>query len=82
MKFLPEVAKILQRFFYVMYTVSQFAPRFSGNVLFFGSRSKKKDFFFKEEWDELCAANHLKLFTAFSRDQVCVAFLLFPIHKQ
>jgi len=40
-----------------------------GNVLFFGSRSKKKDFFFKEEWDELCAANHLKLFTAFSRDQ-------------
>ncbi|GFQ75650.1 NADPH-dependent diflavin oxidoreductase 1 [Trichonephila clavata] len=39
------------------------------NYLFFGCRNKGKDFFFSEEWQELCEKNILKIFTAFSRDQ-------------
>ncbi|XP_055087384.1 NADPH-dependent diflavin oxidoreductase 1 [Periophthalmus magnuspinnatus] len=39
------------------------------NVLFFGCRSKSKDFYFKAEWEEKIKAGHLTLFTAFSRDQ-------------
>ncbi|PRD20330.1 UNVERIFIED_CONTAM: NADPH-dependent diflavin oxidoreductase 1 [Trichonephila clavipes] len=39
------------------------------NYLFFGCRNKAKDFFFSEEWQELCEKNILKIFTAFSRDQ-------------
>ncbi|XP_028408257.1 NADPH-dependent diflavin oxidoreductase 1-like isoform X2 [Dendronephthya gigantea] len=38
-------------------------------VLFFGSRSKCKDFFFEEEWLPLQNNGRLILFTAFSRDQ-------------
>ena len=42
----------------------------TGNVLFFGCRSKSSDYFFKSEWNILCSQGYLKLFTAFSRDQV------------
>ena len=45
-------------------------PLFSGCVLFFGCRNSKKDFFFKEEWQQLVENGKLQLFTAFSRDQV------------
>ncbi|CAH3041690.1 unnamed protein product [Porites lobata] len=38
-------------------------------VLFFGCRNSKKDFFFKEEWQQLVENGKLQLFTAFSRDQ-------------
>ncbi|XP_020781782.1 NADPH-dependent diflavin oxidoreductase 1 [Boleophthalmus pectinirostris] len=41
----------------------------TANVLFFGCRSKSKDFYFKTEWEEKIQAGHLTLFTAFSRDQ-------------
>ncbi|XP_060923388.1 NADPH-dependent diflavin oxidoreductase 1 [Limanda limanda] len=41
----------------------------SANVLFFGCRSRSKDFYFRSEWEELTEAGHLTLFTAFSRDQ-------------
>ena len=41
-----------------------------GNVLFFGCRSKSSDYFFELEWNTLCSQGYLKLFTAFSRDQV------------
>lgn len=40
-----------------------------GNILFFGCRSKLSDYFFELEWNLLCSQGHLKLFTAFSRDQ-------------
>lgn len=40
------------------------------NVLFFGCRSESKDFYFRSEWEELTKAGKLRLFTAFSRDQV------------
>ena len=40
------------------------------NVLFFGCRYKEKDFHFKDEWEEYSNENKLKVFTAFSRDQV------------
>uniref|UniRef100_UPI0037E89305 NADPH-dependent diflavin oxidoreductase 1 n=1 Tax=Semicossyphus pulcher TaxID=241346 RepID=UPI0037E89305 len=39
------------------------------NVLFFGCRSEHKDFYFSTEWEEMRKAEHLTLFTAFSRDQ-------------
>ena len=45
-------------------------PPFSGCVLFFGCRNSKKDFFFKEEWQQLVENGKLQLYTAFSRDQV------------
>lgn len=46
-----------------------------GNVLFFGCRSKLLDYFFELEWNLLCSQGCLKLFTAFSRDQViCVMY--------
>lgn len=40
-----------------------------GNLLFFGGRSMKGDFFFEEEWSGLVARGLLELVTAFSRDQ-------------
>ncbi|CAN8000134.1 unnamed protein product [Ixodes hexagonus] len=40
-----------------------------GNLMFFGGRSVKGDFFFEEEWGGLEARGLLELVTAFSRDQ-------------
>lgn len=42
----------------------------AGGVVFFGCRYKAADFFFADEWLPLEAEGRLKLFTAFSRDQV------------
>ncbi|KTW28730.1 uncharacterized protein T551_02580 [Pneumocystis jirovecii RU7] len=39
------------------------------NVLFFGCRSKDKDFLFRDEWMGYCSSGNLILLTAFSRDQ-------------
>lgn len=41
-----------------------------GNVLFFGCRNRLKDFYFDDEWRRLESNGFLKLFVAFSRDQV------------
>lgn len=41
----------------------------TANVLFFGCRSRNKDFYFRTEWEEQVQAGALVLFTAFSRDQ-------------
>ncbi|KAM4532222.1 NADPH-dependent diflavin oxidoreductase 1 [Fundulus diaphanus] len=41
----------------------------TANVLFFGCRSRSKDFYFSSEWEDLVTAGKLTLFTAFSRDQ-------------
>ena len=38
------------------------------NYLFFGCRSRSKDFYFEKEWNHLESEEHLRLFTAFSRD--------------
>ena len=41
-------------------------------ILIFGSRNKIADYFFEDEWEHLTSqdhGNHLKLITAFSRDQ-------------
>ncbi|KAL0965114.1 hypothetical protein UPYG_G00276980 [Umbra pygmaea] len=45
------------------------AQGWTANVLFFGCRSRSKDFYCGAEWEKLMNANQLKLFTAFSRDQ-------------
>ena len=37
--------------------------------MFFGSRSRYKDYFFEDEWVPLQTDGRLTLFTAFSRDQ-------------
>lgn len=39
------------------------------NLLFFGSRNAKGDFFFRKEWNQLVEGGLLDLVTAFSRDQ-------------
>lgn len=41
----------------------------TANVLFFGCRSRHRDFYFREEWEQQVEAGALVLFTAFSRDQ-------------
>ncbi|KAK8771991.1 hypothetical protein V5799_024763 [Amblyomma americanum] len=41
----------------------------SRNLLFFGCRNAKNDFFFEKEWTQLGANGLLDLVTAFSRDQ-------------
>ena len=40
------------------------------NFLFFGCRSKDKDFFFADEWLPMVKSQSLQLYAAFSRDQV------------
>lgn len=39
------------------------------NWLFFGERNMEHDFFYEEYWKELASLGHLRLDTAFSRDQ-------------
>ncbi|GAB5411360.1 MAG: hypothetical protein ChlgKO_04740 [Chlamydiales bacterium] len=41
----------------------------SKNWLFFGEREEKKDFYYKKEWEHYHTTGHLKITTAFSRDQ-------------
>eukprot|EP00795_Rhopilema_esculentum_P010504 gene10504-19221_t len=45
------------------------SQKIKGNVLFFGSRNKEKDFFFEGQWKEFQESGYLQLFTAFSQDQ-------------
>lgn len=46
-------------------------------MMFFGCRSEKDDYFFKNEWEPLVTEGQLLLFTAFSRDSV--SFSLVPV---
>ncbi len=39
------------------------------NILVFGCRSKAKDYYYGEEWDELVTSKRLRMIHAFSRDQ-------------
>lgn len=55
------------------------APRL---VLFFGCRNSSGDFFFREEWERLEGEGHLKLFTAFSRDQPEKCYVQHRISEQ
>ncbi|MDX8430381.1 MAG: hypothetical protein SNF33_01030 [Candidatus Algichlamydia australiensis] len=41
----------------------------SKNWLIHGGRTYKDDFYYQEEWERLIASDHLKVTTAFSRDQ-------------
>jgi sulfite reductase alpha subunit-like flavoprotein len=43
--------------------------RLASDVLFFGCRSEKDDYYFKEEWTKLAQEEGLQVHTAFSRDQ-------------
>jgi len=49
---------------------NMFAFNVAGSYLFFGCHNKDKDFYFSSEWHLLESKSLLKLFTAFSRDQV------------
>jgi sulfite reductase alpha subunit-like flavoprotein len=41
----------------------------SSNILIFGCRKSSADFYYKDEWAQLFSQGHLRLLTAFSRDQ-------------
>ena len=45
-------------------------------ILFFGCRNKYGDDFFREDWNEYIKKANLKIFTAYSRDQVCFKFCI------
>lgn len=51
-------------------------------VLFYGCRSKKADFFYREEWDSLKDKMPLKVFTAFSRDQKAKVYVQDVLKQQ
>ena len=53
-----------------------------GNMLFFGCRSEKADFFFSEEWTPLKSNGYLQLFTAFSRDQEDKVYVQHVIERE
>lgn len=40
------------------------------NLLFFGCRKVEKDYYFRNDWEEMVSRGDLKLFVAASRDQV------------
>ena len=66
MKFISTVGQTSS-----MYAISLASSFTDGKcVLFFGSRSKHKDYFFEDEWLPLENDGRLTLITAFSRDQV------------
>ena len=39
------------------------------NILVFGCRSKKADYYYESEWKNMCLEHRLRILTAFSRDQ-------------
>lgn len=45
-------------------------------VLFFGCRNAEADYFFHDEWGPLETRSGLQVFTAYSRDQVCILTML------
>lgn len=47
---------------------------FRSNVLIFGGRNRSADYFFADEWSSLTSAIGLHVITAFSRDQVRLAW--------
>ncbi|XP_054030534.1 NADPH-dependent diflavin oxidoreductase 1 [Dryobates pubescens] len=53
-----------------------------GNFLFFGCRQRSKDFYCREDWEELVAKGFLTLFTAFSRDQEEKVYVQHRIREQ
>lgn len=53
-----------------------------GNMLFFGCRSARADFFFSSEWLPLQDRGFLSLFTAFSRDQEFKVYVQHSIEKE
>lgn len=52
------------------------------NWLFFGDWNKSYDFFYEEEWLELVKQGHLKLSTAFSRDQDQKVYVQHRMHEE
>lgn len=52
------------------------------NTLVFGSRNRAADFFFESEWEEFARHGALRLFTAFSRDQVAKRYVQTAIREQ
>lgn len=40
------------------------------NILVFGCRKEKADFYYQEEWETLCKENNIRMLTAFSQDQI------------
>jgi sulfite reductase alpha subunit-like flavoprotein len=43
---------------------------YAGSLMFFGCRSRSKDFHFAAEWPSIEEAGIVHVYTAFSRDQV------------
>ena len=52
------------------------------NLLFFGCRNKLADFYFEEDWRALTTTGDLRLFAAFSRDQVDKDYVQHRMHEQ
>lgn len=64
------------------YIEERLQQKAKGNVMFFGSRSAKADFFFANEWLPLEQEGSLLLFTAFSRDQEHKVYVQHRIAEQ
>ncbi|TVK72989.1 NADPH-dependent diflavin oxidoreductase 1 [Bagarius yarrelli] len=54
----------------------------TANILFFGCRSKTKDFYFCDEWEKKIQAGHMILYTAFSRDQENKVYVQHRVKEQ
>lgn len=59
----------LNKAYQVLSEPDQYHFSFTDNVLFFGCRNRKGDFYFEDEWEQLTQNRSLTLHTAFSRDQ-------------
>lgn len=48
------------------------------NVLIFGCRHRDKDYHYRQQWEQYEKDGHLKVFPAFSRDQVMRVCIYIP----
>ncbi|KAF2232648.1 NADPH dependent diflavin oxidoreductase-like protein 1 [Viridothelium virens] len=62
----PMRSLILER---DVWAEDQIQGKVAQDILFYGSRNEKADYFFRDEWKRLHDAGRLDVYTAFSRDQ-------------
>lgn len=54
--------------------------RETDTMVFFGCRSAKADFYYKQEWEKSQADGQLQMHVAASRDQVCLLIFSFDLN--